>query len=59
MKDEELFELPEGFTDRQLMEEFEEAEAEVEAEGGPQPDPEGFERLWRKLTEEGGENPRR
>lgn len=51
MEDEELFKLPEGYTDRQLMEEFEEAEAEVEAEGGPQPDPEGFERLWRKLTE--------
>lgn len=50
MEDEELFKLPEGFTDRQLMEEFNEAEAEVEAEGGPQPDPEGFKRLWRKLT---------
>lgn len=59
MEDKELFELPEGYTDRQLMEEFEAAEAEVEVGGGPRPDPEGFERLWRKLTEEGGNDPRR
>ncbi len=52
MEDDELFKLPKGYTDEQLMEEFEAAEAEVEAEGGPQPDPEGFNRLWRKLMEE-------
>ncbi len=43
-----LFEVPEGFTDDQLLQEFRAAEAEVEAEGGPRPDPEGFKRLWER-----------
>lgn len=41
-----------GMSDDQLLQEFKAAEAEMEAEGGPQPDPTGFERLWRKLTAE-------
>lgn len=47
-----LFEVPEGYTDDQLLQEFRAAEAEVEAEGGPQPDSEGFERLWSKVIKE-------
>lgn len=38
-----------GFSEEQLLQEFKAAEAEVEAEGGPQPDVEGFEKLWDKL----------
>lgn len=41
-------------SDEQLLKDFEEAMAEVEEEGGPQPDHEGFERLWKKLIEQGG-----
>lgn len=41
-----------GMSDDQLLQEFKAAEAEMEAEGGPQLDPEGFERLWKKLTVE-------
>ena len=33
-----------------ILQEFKAVEAEMEAEGGPQQDPEGFERLWKKLT---------
>lgn len=39
-----------GMSDDQLLQEFKAVEAEMEAEGGPQQDPEGFERLWKKLT---------
>ncbi len=39
-------------SDEDLLREFKAAEAEVEAEGGAGPDPEGFERLWEKVTEE-------
>ncbi len=42
-----------GMSDDQLMQEFKAAEAELEAEGGPQPDQEGFNRLWRKVIDEG------
>lgn len=48
----ELLQYLYGMSDEQLLRVFIEAEREVEAEGGPQPDPEGFERLWKKLTEE-------
>lgn len=41
-----------GFSDEQLLQEFKAAEAEMEVEGGPQQDPEGFERLWKKLIDE-------
>ncbi|MBS6956340.1 MAG: hypothetical protein KH230_24295 [Enterocloster asparagiformis] len=41
-----------GFSDEQLLQEFKAAEAEMEAEGGPQQDPEGFKRLWKKLIDE-------
>lgn len=43
-------------SDEDLLREFEAAEAEMEAEGGPQPDPEGFERLWNRIKEEGKYN---
>ena len=36
-------------SDDDLLREFKAAEAEMEAEGGSLPDPEGFERLWEKL----------
>lgn len=43
-------------SDEDLLREFKaaeaEVEAEVEAEGGPRPDPEGFERLWKKMVSE-------
>lgn len=39
-------------SDDQLLQEFKAAEAEMEAEGGPVPDPAGFERLWKKLIDE-------
>lgn len=39
-------------SDDNLLQEFKTVEAEMEAEGGPQPDPEGFERLWKKLIDE-------
>lgn len=39
-------------SDDDLLREFKAAEAEMKAEGGPQPDPAGFEWLWRKLTAE-------
>ena len=38
----ELLQRLYGFSDDQLLKDFKEAEAEVEAEGGPTPDPEGF-----------------
>ena len=43
-------------SDNELLQEFNAAEREVEAEGGPQPDQEGFKRLWEKLVgqEKGG-----
>lgn len=41
-----------GMSDDQLLKEFKTVETELEAEGGPQPDPEGFERLWAKLKRE-------
>lgn len=42
-------------SDEDLLQEFKAAEAE--AEGGPQPDPEGLARLWAKFVEheKGGE----
>ena len=49
----ELLQRLYGFSDEQLLQKFKEAEAEVEAEGGPQPDSEGFERLWKKMQERG------
>lgn len=39
-------------SDDDLLWEFKTAEAEMEAEGGPVPDPAGFERLWAKLKRE-------
>ena len=42
-------------SDEDLLREFKAAEAEVEAEGGPRPDPEGFERLWEKLMRQESE----
>lgn len=39
-------------SDEDLLRKFKEAEALVEAEGGPEPDPEGFERLWKKVIAE-------
>lgn len=41
-----------GMSDDQLLQEFKAAEAEMEAGGGPQPDPAGFERLWEKMKRE-------
>lgn len=41
-----------GVSDDDILREIEAAEAEVLAEGGPDPDPEGFERLWEKLIKE-------
>lgn len=35
-----------------LLQEFNAAEQEVKVEGGPQPVPVGFERLWEKLIAE-------
>ena len=49
----ELLQRLYGFSDDQLLKAFKEAEAEVEAEGGPTPDPEGVERLWEKMREQG------
>ncbi len=37
-------------SDEDLLWEFKKAEAEVEAEGGPQPDPEGFEQVCRRIA---------
>ncbi len=39
-------------SDDDLLRQFKAAEAESKAEGGPQPDPAGFERLWKKLIDE-------
>ena len=39
-------------SDEDLLREFEAAEAEMEAGGGPQPDPAGFERLWKRMKRE-------
>ena len=50
----ELLQRLYGFSDEQLLRDFKEAEAEVEAEGGPRPDPDGFERLWKKMQERPG-----
>lgn len=38
-------------SDDDLLREFKEVEAEANAEGGQQSDPEEFERLWKKLTD--------
>lgn len=46
-------------SDDDLLQKFKEAEAEVEAERGPEPDPEGFERLWKKLVKEHEKSGRR
>lgn len=51
-KIDELLQRIYGVSDEDILQEFEEAEAEVMAEGGPEPDPEGFERLWKKLVEQ-------
>ena len=48
----ELLQRIYGVSDEDILREFEEAEAEVMAEGGPEPDPEGFERLWEKMVKE-------
>lgn len=37
-------------SDDDLLREFKEVEAEAKAEGCQQSDPDGFERLWKKLT---------
>ena len=47
-----MFKVPKGWTDETLLQEFNVAEREIKAEGGPQPDPEGFSRLWEKLVEQ-------
>ena len=39
-------------SDEQLLEEFRIAEKEIERQGGPQSDPQGFERLLMKLESE-------
>lgn len=52
VREEDLFKLPEGYTDEMLKRDFDEVVLEIEAEGGPQPDPAGFERLWKKLIDE-------
>lgn len=41
-----------GFSDEQLLQEFKAAEQEVKSEASPQPDPEGFKRMWAKLIKE-------
>ena len=41
-----------GFSDEQLLQEFKAAEQEVKSQASPQPDPEGFKRLWTKLIKE-------
>ena len=51
-KIDELLQRIYGVSDEDILREFEGAEAEVMAEGGPEPDPEGFERLWEKLVEQ-------
>ena len=46
-----------GVSDDDILREIEAAEVEVMAEGGLDPDPEGFERLWKKIAiehEKGG-----
>lgn len=50
----ELLQRIYGSSYEDILREFAEAEAEVLAEGGPDPDPEGFERLWNKIIEEHG-----
>ena len=52
MKEEDLFREPEGYTDEMQKRDFDEVMLEVEAEGGPKPDPKGFKRLWEKLVDE-------
>ncbi len=54
-KIDELLQRIYGVSDEDILREFEEAEAEVMAEGGPEPDPEGFERLWEKLMRQESE----
>jgi len=48
----ELLQRIYSVSDDDILREFEEAEAEVMAEGGPEPDLEGFERLWEKMVKE-------
>ena len=48
----ELLQRPYGVSDDDILREFAEAEAEVLAEVGPEPDQKGFERLWEKMVEE-------
>ena len=55
VKIDELLQRIYGVSDEDILREFEEAEAEVMAEGGPEPDPEGFERLWEKLMRQESE----
>lgn len=47
----ELLQKLYGFSDEDLLRDFKAVEAEMDAEGGPFPDPEGFERLWEKLKQ--------
>ena len=42
----ELLQKLYGFSDDDLLLDFKAVEAEMDAEGGSLPDPEGFERLW-------------
>lgn len=39
-------------SDDDLLRRFKAAEAESKAEGGPVPDPAGFERLWKRMKRE-------
>ena len=39
-------------SDNELLQEFNAAEREAKVESGPQPDSEGFERLWSKVIKE-------
>ncbi len=41
-----------GFSDDDILREFEAARAEVESEGGTQDKMAGFERLWQRLAKE-------
>ena len=48
----ELLQKRYGFSDEDLLRDFKAVEAEMDAEGGSLPDPEGFERLWEKLQQD-------
>ena len=48
----ELLQKLYGFSDEDLLRDFKAVEAEMDAEGGSLPDPEGFERLWENLKQQ-------